>query len=325
MNLRDLARLTNYSVSTVSKAFHGADDISSEAKEVIFEAAKRYGCYEKYHKEKYDKKIIAIICPELRSYYYANFIDQLQKFIENHNGVVLISTDDFCNKKQAELLDYYISYLHVDGIFINEPRFSSLPNHSTPVVSLSGAASSRVDTIYYDLETPIRKAITHLHELGHRRIAFIGEELTDGKKRNFCRAAADLGLNIPEEFLFKSTYRFEKAGEDGVEQLFHSENCPTAVLCAYDYIAQGAISRLIRKGLRVPEDVSVIGMDNIKSSEHTTPELTTIDSGYEEICRIAWDLMCKKMNDRQYTLQQKITVTGELILRNTTAPAKETL
>ena len=67
MTLRELAALTNYSVSTVSKAFHGAEDISESTREEIFAVAREYGCFGKYYKDKYQKKIIAVICPELRS------------------------------------------------------------------------------------------------------------------------------------------------------------------------------------------------------------------------------------------------------------------
>ena len=322
MNLRELAKLTGVSVSTVSKAFSDADDVSDKTKELIFETAKKYGCFGKYYKEKYSKRIIAIICPEIRSYHYTSLIDSLKALIEKNDGIVLVATDDFNSRKQAELIEYFASYLHVDGIFVHGYRGTSKLGYETPIISLSSSKDPTINTVYCDLEQPITHAIFHLQDLNHTKIAFIGEELTIGKEQHFRTAMAQYELEIPEEYAICSPYRFEKAGEDSAEQLMKLSTPPTAIVCAYDYIAYGVISYLTRNGYRVPEDVSVIGMDNIDSSQHTEPPLTSIDSANQELSQIAWDLMCKKFDDKQYKMRQRIIVSGELILRDTTAPAK---
>lgn len=322
MNLRELARLANVSVSTVSKAFNNAPDISEDTRELVFAAAKKYGCYEKYHKEKYFKKIIAIICPELRSYHYADPVDRLQKLVENNNGIVLISTDDFIHRKQAELIEYYTSFLHVDGVFVFGDNHTSRQGYETPIIYLAATTESGADSVCCDLSQPISQAIDHLLDMHHRKIAFLSENLTTGKETLFRHAMEQKGLPFPADYLVRSDYRFEKAGEDGMERLMKLPDPPTAVVCAYDYMACGAISYLTRNGYQVPDDFSIIGMDNINASQHMDPALTSIDSGTDEIVQIAWDLMCKKLDDRQYRLRQKIIITGELIIRETTAPCK---
>ncbi len=321
MNLRELARLTGVSVSTVSKAFSNAGDVSEKTREYILETAKKYGCYGKYHKEKYEKHVIAIICPELRSLYYATFVDRLQRHIEKNGGIVLISTDDFSRRKQTELLEYYTSFLQVDGIFVYNFRSSAKQGYETPIISLGSSTDTGVNTVHTDLQEPINQAVFHLLDLNHQKIAFIGESLTTGKEALFRTAMESHDLTVPPEYLIRSAYRFERAGEDGAEQLLRLAEPPTAILCAYDDIAHGVITTLNRHGLRVPEDVSVIGMDNNESSRHTEPPLTSIDSGLDELCQVAWDLMCKKFDDKQYKLRQKIIISGELIIRDSTGPA----
>ena len=81
----------------------------------------------------------------------------------------------------------------------------------------------------------------------------------------------------------------------------------------------GAINYLVSSGFKVPEDVSVIGMDNVTSFEYTNRPLTSIDSSPEEICDIAWDLLRRKMENHYYRLNQKIIVSGKLVLRETTS------
>ena len=322
MNLRELARLTGVSVSTVSKAFNDADDVSEKTKEYIFETAKKYGCFEKYYKEKYSKRIIAIICPEIRSYYYTSFIDNLKTLIEKNGGIVLVATDDFHAHKQAELIEYFASFLHVDGIFVHGYKGTTKQGYETPIIALSSSKDPSVNTVYCDLEQPVCDAVFHLQDLNHQNIGFIGEELTIGKESHFRYAMNQYGLALPDQYVVCSRHRFEKAGEDGAEQLMKLDNPPSAIVCAYDYIAYGAITWLTRNGYHVPGDISVVGMDNNDFSQHMEPPLTTIDSAYEEICQIAWDLMCKKFDDKQYKMRQKIIVTGELILRESTAPKK---
>ena len=87
--MKELAKLCNVSVSTVSKAFSNTEDISSDTKKLIFETAKKEGCYGKFYKHKYPKRIIAIICPEIASNYYSIFIEELQRLIESDNGICI--------------------------------------------------------------------------------------------------------------------------------------------------------------------------------------------------------------------------------------------
>ena len=95
MTMSKLAKLANVSVSTVSKAFSDAPDINAETKDRIFEKARQTGCYYKFYKGKYPKKIIAIICQEIISDFYVEFVDRLRKQIESSNNIALVVTDDF--------------------------------------------------------------------------------------------------------------------------------------------------------------------------------------------------------------------------------------
>lgn len=316
MTMRELALLANVSVSTVSKAFHGAEDISEETREHIFALAKKYGCFGKFHKERFHKQIIAIICPELSGSYYSGYVERLQKIIEDHDGIALISTDHFCPGAQAELIDYYASYLRVDGIFVIGLKDEPKRGYEIPIVSLLSGVS-HFDTVLFDMDTAICNAVHTLRSLGHEKIAFIGEPLTIGKAISFANA-----MHIPDDdpCIIKIQDRFEKAGEEGVKELLRRQIDCSAIICAYDNIAFGAIRQLKSQGFRVPEDYSVVGIDNINASQHTETTLTTIDTQLEDICMIAWDLMQKKQKSKYYRSCQKITVSGKLVLRESVAP-----
>lgn len=321
MTMRELAKLANVSVSTVSKAFHDADDISPQTRQLVFEIAKKNGCYGKFYKGKFHKQIIAIICPELGSCFYATYVELLQRIIEQHNGIALVSTDRFNKSAQAELIEYYASYLQVDGIIVFSLQEPLKKGYDIPIVSLFSSANPSIDTVSINLEAPIFEAVALLRSMGHENIAFIGEKLTPKKAHIFCKAIG--GITPDAKCVIESAYRFERAGEDGVQQLLGNNMDCTAIICAYDNIAFGAIKQLKQCGYQVPEHFSVIGIDNISLSEHTQTALTTIDTNPEEVCMIAWDIIQKKQQSKYYHSNQAITITGRLIVRESVAPRKQ--
>lgn len=313
MTMKEFARIANVSVSTVSKAFHNADDISPETKEYIFSLAREHGCFGKFYKGKYHKKIIAIICPELEGNYYSCFLNHLKNLIESSGSICVISTDDFNTSKQAELIEYYSSYLRVDGLIVFSLKAPLKKGYDIPIVSLFHTADSGIDSVQIDMAAAIHDAVTTLTEMGHLNIAFIGEKLTRGKAEYFKKETTDIGLS--DKMLYESPKRFEAAGADGVKALIDTNLNFSAIICAYDHIAFGAIKQLKKMGFSVPQDVSVIGIDNIHTSEWTETSLTSIDVYPEEVCRIVWDLMEKKLKNKYFKSHQNITISPRIIIR----------
>ena len=133
MTLREIAKMANVSLSTASKAFNDAPDVSEETRQEIFRVAKQYGCFGKYYKGKYNKKILAMICPELRSEYYATFVERMKEKIEQEGGIFLLSADGFTPEKQREMVEYYASYLKVDGVFVISMKEAPKEGYDVPV------------------------------------------------------------------------------------------------------------------------------------------------------------------------------------------------
>ena len=316
MTQRELAKLANVSFSTVSKAFNNSDDISDETKNHIFRIAKQYGCYGEFFKGKYHKKIIAIICPEIVSSYYAEFIKYFQMLIERDGDIPIISSDNFDKKTSDELIEYYASYMMVDGIITFGLKSALKKGYTTPIVSVLSDISSYVDTVEVDFKSAVFDAVKLLDDYGHKKIAFLGEKLTTAKAELYKKAMKNIGnsnINVIE-----SEYRFEAAGEDGIRQILTMGNSVTALICAYDNIAFGAIKELKKAGLRVPDDVSVIGMDNINTGKYAETSLTTIDSNPEQVCTAAWNLLNKKIKN-PYLSGKKEIINAKLIIRESIA------
>jgi DNA-binding LacI/PurR family transcriptional regulator len=204
--------------------------------------------------------------------------------------------DNFKAERQAELIEYYSGHLKVDGIFVFQMKTDLKKGFSdTPIVAMLSSKDVRVDSVRIDFTAPLREAIEHLYASGHKNIVFFGEKLTVYKAEKFENIARS--FPIKHSFI-TSEHRFEKAGEDCVEKMLRYKEKPTAIVCAYDNIALGAIKHLKAKGFRVPDDFSVIGINNINSASLLDTPLSTIDARPDDICMIAWDLFEKKRKNK---------------------------
>lgn len=294
MNYKKLAELAHVSVSTVSKAFSGSAEISAETREQIFDAARRSGCFDKYFKDKFPKKVIAVLCPEFCSAYYGAYAECIQRLVSERGDVAIFASTNFDKDTEKYLIDYYTLYAKTDGILIVSPCGGQCGNYTMPIVAIG--KNEKYSSVNIPTEKGVYDAVSYLAECGHRDIAFAGERLTEVKEIFFKNAMKKLGLRLHDSWIMVSDKRFEKAGEEIARRYLEAEKRPTAVLAGYDNIAIGFISGVRQKGIRVPQDVSVIGMDDISEAAHLEVPLTSVNCCTTEAVESALGMLYKRMN-----------------------------
>ena len=325
MNLTDIAREAGVSVATVSKAFSGARDISDATRERVFAVARLAGCFDHYNKNKFPKHVIAVLLPELTSEYYSAIAAVLEREITAAGGIMTVSTANFDKTRAKELFDYYASYAHADGIILIDAGQNLSNTTGVPAVAFSGKQRKRqyIDTIVLNFDSGLTAAVQHLKELGHTEIGFACETLAVAKQEHFCTAMRRAGLTPHKRHLKLTDARFEQAGEVLAAEWLREGELPTAIITAYDHIAIGAMRYFRRHGVRVPEDISLIGMDDIPLCTYLDSALTSIRVPAEAACREAVALVLKKMKNQHYSVRDSIVLQTELVLRDTTgAPRK---
>lgn len=312
MNMKKLAELANVSVATVSKAFSGSVEISEQKREEIFRLAKENGCYDKYFKKKYSDKIIAVICPEFQSGYYSRQLSYLGREIEKRGGIMLVSTENFDEGRRAYLGEYFAEMLKVDGMIV----YGELENgkkYSTPVVSM--CENDMYDSVCVSNNFALSDVVKYLLKNGHKRIAFIGEARTAAKLNSFMRAMEVNGIEVKPEYIAESGERFQAAGYEAMKSLLMLEEPPTAVVAAYDEIAIGAMHSIYESGKRIPEDISVIGMDDIRGNSYVNVPLTSITSYDEDLCEIVVDMLFERIENPKKAEPKKVRLSSELVKR----------
>ena len=271
MTLSKLAKLAHVSVSTASKAFSMSPEINEETRQAIFQVAREQGCFKKFYNGKYPRYVVAVLCPELKSLHYARAMALLQEALSRRNCELCVATTDFDPATTRKLLDYYDKYSKVDAIIIFEKGEEDF-DCELPVVA--------AETV--ELLPAVQAAIAHFKEGGAESIGFIGEPHTLKKQQLFEQA---MGAAFDPRYVSIAEERFEAGGYRAMEQLFAQGNVPRALLCAYDYMAIGAMRCIAEHGLRIPEDVAIIGMDDLPEAAYLNPPLSSISCGEEAVCK----------------------------------------
>lgn len=287
MTLSKLARLANVAVSTASKAFSMSDDINEQTREEIFRVARENGCFKKFFNAKYPKFVIALICPEVDSRHYSELCRYLQQRLQTRGCEICISSTEFSADATADMIEYYEKYSSVDAIILIDPPATVLPPHETPIISLGSRAHNADVTLCLDYMTALKSALTDFKAAGISHIGFIGEPHTVTKLSAFKSAVSEIYGFTEEKYISVSDLRFEKGGCAAARALYSRGALPEAIICAYDDMALGAMRFFHDNGISVPDDIKVIGMDNILHSEYFVPSLSTIDYMNEEIAKTA--------------------------------------
>ena len=295
MTLSKLAQLANVSVAVVSKAFSGREDVSEAMREHVFAVAREHGCFQQFYHARYDKPVIAVIIPEAISQYYIHYIEVLKKDIEENGYTMLLSIYNFDNALKDELVRYFTQHGKVSGLILVGEGLACKDKCDTVLISTSRHQGDGASSVSLDVHTGVAACLEALLAAGHRRIGYIGEAYTATRGKRLLSQIDACGLEADETLFYTSRHRFADAGRDGVAHLLSLPEPPTAIFGAYGYITQGILAELEARGIRVPEDVSVISMDNDPSPIHARLDVACIPSDTERICAGAMQILREKL------------------------------
>lgn len=320
MTHKKIAQLANVSVSTVSKALSSSNEISEELREKIIKIAIECGYFAEKGRRKIeytkDKAItIAILCPEIISIAYAGEITAIKNELESRGAVAAIYVYDFNSEKLNNIIKAITIGNRADGIILFESN-ERVSAGSIPLVGI-GRSNSDYDTISFNADDCFFEIVEYLKNLGHEDIAFVGETHTHSKFEAYKKALEANGIAFKEENAYIINERFEEIGYIAGEKLLQRKALPTAAICAYDEIALALIRRLSEKGIKIPQQISVVGINNVPMSAYSLIPLTTVKIFEKEQAEIAVELLYDKIFKKSEVIQH-ITVKHTLLKRETT-------
>jgi DNA-binding LacI/PurR family transcriptional regulator len=272
---------------------------------------------------------IAVVVPYLDTPYFAELLQELIRSARGSGFNVLVDQTDGDPDHERMLLTRGRQELLFDGVIMSPLGLSQEAlaerDPDLPLVILGERSSDgRFDHVGIDDVAASCDATTHLIELGHRRIAAIGDqpyatgEAAQLRTRGFLQAHAQAGLPVQDELIIQTPRFNRKDGAQAMDYLLGLDEPPDAVFAYSDLVALGAISTLHARGVRVPQDVAIVGYDDIEDGAYAFPAITTISPDKSMIARTAVERLVSRVTSKVPPPGEDIRAGHQLVVREST-------
>lgn len=328
MNIRQVAKQARVSTATVSRVINGSAPVSEKVAERVRRTIEKLEFYPNSHARTLGSgksRIYGLIISDITNPFFPELVKSFEDIAVEHGQEVIVANTNY-QLKRMEMCVRRMVERKVDCVAIMtsemEPGLVEVLNQrGIPIVFLdTGTVGQRSSNIEINYGGGIDLAIEHLASLGHSRIAFITgpAELKSAQIRHTAFRDSMKRQKLPYSSTLVCTgdHRTE-GGHAAMLQLLRLKNPPTAVLGSNDLTAIGAIGAIHEVGLRVPDDISVIGCDDIELGGYTHPPLTTIRIPRKELATRAFTALFAVSQDGE--LGRTYTIDTELLLRKSTA------
>lgn len=299
--IKDIANRLGISISTVSKGLNGASDISEDLRQLVLDTAVEMGYSTKRSKKEEYRKLCLFVenmdYETLDSFGYDLVLGFKQNAFRHKWDVTIVTiTPEFQKKERYDtyLLKHGYCGAFILGLALQDPWMEQLQTTTMPTVLLDNFINGNPNVGYLGTDSyeGIHMAVEHLANLGHKKIAFMNGSLyslvADQRQEAFEDAIKEYHIDCNEKMMARGYFVADSAHYH--VPTFLKEGA-TAIVCGSDLLAQGVIESCKANGYKVPEDVSVVGFDNIPISATTEPPLTTIAQPRNELGKYAYFIL----------------------------------
>jgi LacI family transcriptional regulator len=327
--IKEIANKLGIAVSTVSKGINGASDISAEMRQLVLDTAVEMGYASKKMKSTDTRKVCIFIenmdYENIEQFGYEIVVGFKLLAARRHWDVTVVPTN--LNMQTAEKFDTYMLKNGYSGAFLlgftlHDDWVWQLTKTTVPTVLLDNyiERNNHVGYVGTDNNEGIDLAVDHLNSLGHSRIAFLNGSknsmVSEQRHQSFINSMTRHGIEVDED-LIEYGYYVPDCAKDHVPGFL--QGGATAIMCASDLIASGVIIEVQKHGLKVPEDISVIGFDDLPIASQLNPRLTTIRQDRTDLGKSAFLLLDGLIHNVTIS---KLLLRAKFIQRESTAPCK---
>lgn len=324
VSLKDIAAACGVSVATVSKALNDHNDISVSTKERIRQTAKEMG----YHpnaaaqtlktNRTYNIGVLFVdgIFSGLTHDFFNRVLDSFKKTAEAKGyDITFINNGNTQGRKMTYL--EHARYRNFDGVVIacvefDIPEVVELVNADIPVVTIDHLFNNKI-AVMSDNVSGIHDLVKYVANKGHKKIAYIhgnDSAVTTARLSSFYKTADELGIDVPDEYIGEARYRDTEQAYKETKKLLALNDPPTCIFYPDDFACIGGTNAIRENGLRIPDDVSVVGYDGIEIGNHMSPQLTTYAQDTEAIGHMAASSLIDLIEKPKTTLIQPRMVGG---------------
>jgi DNA-binding LacI/PurR family transcriptional regulator len=334
VSIKDIARAAKVSHPTVSRALSNSPLVKGETAKRIRQIAASLG----YRPSAIARslatkrtKTIGVVVTSIADPFIADVVSGVEEAANDHGYSVFLANSNANPDREVRVVHSFHER-RVDGILVTASRVGALyvpllSQLKVPIVLINNQHPDETDEFIYSVTIDNIKASTevmrHLIGLGHKRIAYIGDrggfQSDIERLAGYKQALAFAKYPFLPELVVHGDGKPEGGGQ-AMERLLALPNPPTAVFCYNDMSALGALRALHSHGIKVPEELSLVGFDDLAIASYTSPLLTTVSQPKQQMGRMAMEIMIKLLS--RIDSKTNVKVEGELIVRESTAPPK---
>lgn len=329
MNIKEVARVAKVSTATVSRTINGSDKVSELTAQRVRRAIEKLRYYPDTNARALGSgrsNLFGLIISDITNPFFPELVKSFEDVAMRHGKEVLVANTSY-DPVRAEHCARRMLQRKVDGVAIMTSEMHSrvledFHNQRIPLIFLDTARSRQnLSRLVIDYPSGIEAAIEHLHSLGHTSIGYIAGP-TRYHSANIRRKAFEKGmqqrsLSIPTHFIQKGDHTIG-GGYQAMVKMLAGKPLPKAVITSNDLTAIGALRAIHEQGLRVPDDISLIGFDDITVSSYTQPPLTSVRIPRNEIAETAFHALVQMSKKSKASVHP---IRTELVIRQSTAPA----
>lgn len=331
LSIHEVAKRAKVSIATVSRTINAVPTVSPELSRRVWKVIEELGYYPNTQARSLvsgRSRIFGLIVSEITNPFFPEILQSFEDIAVQHNYEILTTSTVHEPKRMALAVRRMIER-RVDGVAVltfgmEEEIFQDLKSRNVPLVFIDvGPRLPRISNIRIDYQNGIRQAVQHLAALRHTRIAFISGPLmlksAMARREAFLESIHEIGLSVNPRWLIEGNHTME-GGRAAVQEILKLRSRPTAVMCSNDMTAIGVMRQSYEQGIRIPQDLSVVGFDDIHLAQFVTPPLTTVKMSQTEISHLAFNAL---LNDVQRETPSpdgtEYVLHTSLVLRDSTA------
>ena len=323
--MKDIAKRCGVSTATVSKALNGQPDIGEETRERILRTADELGYMANASaralktKRSYDIGVLFVdpMHGGLAHEFFSTMLDGIRREAEKH-GYDITFINSSVGQRQTSYLQH-CRYRGLDGVVIAsadyfDPMVAELVQSELPVVTVDHVFNNRISVVSDNL-VGMDALVRYVYGKGHRKIALIHGEVTSvtrNRLTGFHRACEELGLTVPEKWMRRGVFHDPKGCYQITKELLSQPEIPTCIFFPDDYSYIGGYNAITEAGLRIPEDISVVGYDGIPLSRIISPVLTTWRQDADGLGTVATARLIEQIEHPRTAILDRVIVTGQL-------------
>lgn len=330
VTIYDVAREAGVSMATVSRVVNNNPNVKPQTRKKVFEAIERLGYRPNAVARGLASKkttTVGVVIPDISNSIFAEVARGIEDIANMYHYNIILCNADKRKEKEIRVINTLLEK-QVDGLVfmggtVTEEHIQAFRTSAVPIV-LCATTSNVVDipSVDIDHETAASDAVELLIQNGHRRIAMISGTLEDSalgflRYQGYKKSLEKAGIAVNEQYVRVGNYRYE-SGNESMKFFLERSDRPTAIFAANDEMAIGAIHAIQDAGLKVPEDISVVSVDNIRMASMVRPLLTTVAQPMYDIGAVSMRLLTKLMNKEQFD-QSQVILPHEIIIRKSVA------